>query len=136
MHMVEAEQQVVFETLTISSETLFPLIQACHEDSNAVLPAMMNLIRKSTHYPLAVAYGNMEAPATLTCPCAQAIALMRSTKKSQFVETGQGYKLITEAVHAASDPETKATPLSYCDLSNLSDFKLPPPQGGYPKLRL
>lgn len=86
MHVVEAQQQMMGQALTKASEMLIPLIQTCPEDSSTIC-----MIQKSMHYAMAVTYGSDGTPAgTLTCPCAQVVVLVQSTKKSKLVKMEDG----------------------------------------------
>ena len=63
-------------------------------------------------------------------PCSRAVVLIHSTKRSKVQDTGNsGHKLVTEDVVdllASDNDQKKYTLISYCNLGNVTDFKLEP----------
>ena len=119
----------------------------CSVDS--ILPATLQMIRKSEHYSMAVQYTTQEVPAelakaasktragiTLLRPCSRVVVLIVSNKRSQLSPSGTGHKLVTpnvvDLLHTDNaeqpGPQQKYEITTFCTLDNVTDYKLDPPK--------
>ena len=121
------------------------------QSAESMLPATLGMIRKSDHYTMAVQYITQQVPPELSQvaskpgpgvpmlrPCSRAIALVLSTKRSKVLNSGDGYKLVTDDCvdyiqnvtgDVVTDTQTKYELTCFCTLDNVTDFKLDPPKG-------
>ena len=122
-------------------DQVFPLLQLCPQSADCVLPASLSMLRKSSHYGLAVAY-NTSAPR----PCTKAVVLILSKTKSKLENLGdKGHRLVTDAMEdglfetlpgdgatepAAPEGKTTVQVITACTVENLPDFTLTPPKTG------
>ena len=113
--------------------------------TDAVLPAVLHMLRKSSHYTLAVeatvppipeslsaSFVGRPSATTIFRPCSQVLALVESSEPSVLQEAGAGgYRIITSNVkdllHEADDAQCVQL-TSFCTSDNLQDFKLTPPR--------
>ena len=143
--IVDAAEQDMNEIPSVRSTQLLPMLS--HSVDN-VLPAALAMIRRSDHYTMAVQYITQEVPpelcqvasksvvgVTMSRPCSRAFALVFSTKRSKVSDAGVGgHKLVTDDVvdclqtHSSTTQE-KYKLTSFCNLDNVTDFKLDPPKG-------
>ena len=141
--VVDAAEQDMNEIPSVRSTELLPLMS---HSADSVLPASLAMIRKSDHYPMAVQYITQELPpelskaaskttagVTLLRPCSRAFALVLSSKRSKVTDAGaSGHKLVTDGVVDCLPTESAAARYmltSFCNLDNVTDFKLDPPKG-------
>ena len=110
-----------------------------------VLPARLDMIRKSEHYAMAIEYTTQIVPQELMKvasktnpgmsmmrPCAKGLALVSVSTRSKTFPAGEnGHKLITKEVVDYLSPSGRAqkkyTLVSFCTLDTVTDFKLDPP---------
>ena len=143
--IVDAAEQDMNEIPSVRSIQLLPMLS---HSVDSVLPAALAMIRKSDHYTMAVQYITQEVPpelskvaskaetgVTMLRPCSRAVALILSTKRSKVSDAGAcGHKLVTDNVvdclqtHSSTAQE-KYKLTSFCNLDNVTDFKLDPPKG-------
>ena len=143
--IVDAAYQNLAESPTEASARLLLLLNTDTSTSDVVLPAALNMLRKSAHYTMAVesnvpyipeslkaSFEDVPTASTVFRPCSQVLALVESSEASTLQETGGGgYKIVTNNVkdllHDSPDaPSVQLT--SFCLLANLQDFKLNPPR--------
>jgi hypothetical protein len=143
--IVDAAYQNLAESPTEASARLLLLLNTDTSTSDVVLPAALNMLRKSAHYTMAVesnvpyipeslkaSFEDAPTASTVFRPCSQVLALVESSEASTLQETGGGgYKIVTNNVkdllHDSPDaPSVQLT--SFCLLANLQDFKLNPPR--------
>ena len=141
--VVDAAEQDMQLMPSVISTQLLPLLSQC---SDGVLVAQLAMIVHSDHYAMAVRYLSQEMPPELAKsasktevgvpyqhPCSRAVVLIHSTKRSKVQDAGSsGHKLVTEDVVdllASDTDQKKYTLISYCNLDNVTDFKLDPPRG-------
>ncbi len=143
--IVDAAEQDMNEIPSVRSTQLLPMLS---HSVDSVLPAALAMIRRSDHYTMAVQYITQEVPpelsqvaskavvgVTMLRPCSRAFALVFSTKRSKVSDAGVGgHKLVTDDVvdclqtHSPTVQE-KFKLTSFCNLDNVTDFKLDPPKG-------
>jgi hypothetical protein len=143
--IVDAAEQDMNEIPSVRSTQLLPMLS---HSVDSVLPAALAMIRRSDHYTMAVQYITQEVPpelcqvasksvvgVTMLRPCSRAFALVFSTKRSKVSDAGVGgHKLVTDDVvdclqtHSSTTQE-KYKLTSFCNLDNVTDFKLDPPKG-------
>jgi len=143
--IVDAAEQDMNEIPSVRSTQLLPMLS--HSVDN-VLPAALAMIRRSDHYTMAVQYITQEVPpelsqvaskavvgVTMLRPCSRAFALVPSTERSKGSDAGVcGHKLVTDdfvdclQTHSPTAQE-KYKLTSFCNLDNVTDFKLDPPKG-------
>ena len=110
-----------------------------------VLPARLDMVRKSEHYAMAIEYTTQIVPQELTNvaskatpgirmlrPCTKGLALVSvSTRSKPFPAGDTGHKLVTKDVvdylSPTSNAQKKYTLTSFCSLETVTDFKLDPP---------
>ncbi len=143
--IVDAAYQDPAESPTEASARLLLLLNTDTSTSDVVLPAALNMLRKSPYYTLAVECNVPDIPESLKAsfedvptasalfrPCSQVLALVESSEASTLQETGGGgYKIITNNVKDLLHDSPDAPPVqlsSFCLLANLQDFKLNPPR--------
>jgi hypothetical protein len=143
--IVDAAYQNLAESPTEASARLLLLLNTDTSTSDVVMPAALNMLRKSAHYTMAVEsnvpcipeslkaiFEDVPTASTVLRPCSQVLALVESSEASTLQETGGGgYKIVTNNVkdllHDSPDaPSVQLT--SFCLLANLQDFKLDPPR--------
>ena len=141
--IVDATEQDMHEAPSLGSAMLLPMLSNSIDN---VLPATLEMIQKSDHYPLAVQYITQEMPPELSKttpkvvagvpilrPCSRLVALVLSTKRSKVSNAGAGgHKLVTDDVvdflPSGSNAIQKSYSLtSFCTLETVTDFKLDPP---------
>ena len=144
-YIVDAEEQSLEHSPSIHCVKLLAMLVP---SVDSVLPAMLDMIRKSEHHALAVEFMTQKVPEEiikvasktkpdmpLTRPCARVTSLVMSTKRSQVSSVGEGgYKLVTDSVvdfiQAKLSGKREALPqyrlTSFCTLENVTDFKLDP----------
>ena len=140
--IVDATQQDTDLPPTLLSTKVLTL----QKDSvDNVLPARLDMIRKSEHYAMAIEYTTQIVPQELTKvasktnpgmsmtrPCAKGLALVSVSTRSKTFPAGEnGHKLITKEVVDYLSPSGRAqkkyTLVSFCTLDTVTDFKLDPP---------
>jgi len=145
-YIVDAAPQNKEEAPSVPSTRLLPMLGNSVDN---VLPARLDMVRKSEHYAMAVQYITQEVPAELikiasktaagvsmSRPCARGLALVLSTKRSEpFDAGGGGHKLVTKDVvdylsAGSNATQKKYTLTSFCTLQTVTDFKLDPPPRG------
>ena len=146
-YIVDAAQQDIQELPSAMSTKLLPMLS---HSADSVLPATLQMIRKSEHYTMAVQYITQQVPAELSKvasktvagssmlrPCSRAVALVLSTKRSKPAPAGDGgHKLVTDDVvdllltDSAAQPgaQQKYQVTTFCTLNTVTDFKLDPPK--------
>ena len=143
--IVDAAEQDMNEIPSVRSTQLLPMLS---HSADSVLPATLAMIRTSDHYAMAVQYITQELPpelsnvaskektgATILRPCSRAVALVLSSKRSKVVDAGAcGHKLVTDGVvdylsAGSAVAQDKYMLTSFCNLDNVTDFKLDPPKG-------
>ena len=139
--IVDASDQDMREAPSLRSAMLLPMLG---NSTDNVLPAALGMIRKSDHYAMAVRYFTQEVPPELTTsaskleagvpmlrPCFRVVVLVQSSKRSNSTDAGaHGHKLVTHDVvdllAEFGDVPQKYILISFCNLDNLTDFKLDP----------
>ena len=140
--IVDAAEQDMKEGMSIHSNLLLTMLG---DSTDSVLPGMLEMIRKSEHYSLAVQYITQKVPPELTkaCSkveanlpmlraCSKVIVLIQSSKRSKVHGAGaNGHKLVTDDVvdfisAGQSSVQNKYSLTSFCTLDNVTDFKLDP----------
>ena len=140
--IVDATQQDTDLPPTLLSTKVLTL----QKDSiDNVLPARLDMIRKSEHYAMAIEYTTQIVPQELTKvasktkpgmsmtrPCAKGLALVSVSTRSKTFPAGENaHKLITKEVVDYLSPsggaQKKYTLVSFCTLDTVTDFKLDPP---------
>jgi hypothetical protein len=124
---------------------LLRFLNADITSTDAVLPAALHMLRKSSHYTLAVkatvppipeslsaSFVGRPSATTIFRPCSLVLALVESSEPSVLQDTGTGgFRIITSNVkdllHEADDAQCVQL-TSFCTLDNLQDFKLDPPR--------
>ena len=145
-YIVDAAEQTMQEIPSAVCLKLLPMLN-CSVDS--ILPATLQMIRKSEHYSMAVQYTTQDVPAelakvasktkagiTLLRPCSRVAVLVISNQRSQLSPSGTGHKLVTANVvdflHTDSaeqpGPRQKYEITTFCTLDNVTDYKLDPPK--------
>ena len=113
---------------------IIPFMPQIDNDTACILAAPLNLVKACTHYAFQI-----RMPKGLIMPCQKIVSLVKSTKASQLLPIGSGYKLVTREVEdvLASDASNLGLehlkPLvlsSMCTLDNLPAYRLDPPRGG------
>ena len=130
--VVAACDQPLNEAPSQSLLELIPFMPELTTDTACILPAPLHLVKACTHYAFQVCM-----PSGIVMPCQKILTLVKSTKKSQLVEIGQGYKLVTADVEdilaqdipLAADITQKFVLSSTCTLENLPAYRLDPPRG-------
>jgi len=141
--IVDASEQNMTESPSLHSAMLLPLLTA---SADSVLPAKLEMIRKSDHYAMAVQYITQVMPPELSNkasegvvgvpmlrPCTRVVALVLSTKRSKPSAAGEGgHKLVTDNVTdflpaGSGDAQKHYSLTSFCSLNTMTDFKLDPP---------
>ena len=131
------------ESPSLHSAVLLPMLTA---STDSVLPAKLEMIRKSDHYAMAVEYITQEMPPELSKtaskvvpgvpmlrPCTRVVALVLSTKRSKLSDAGEGgHKLVADNVTdflpaGSGDAQNHYSLTSFCSLDTVTDFKLDPP---------
>ena len=131
------------ESLSLHSAMLLPMLTA---STDSVLPAKLEMIRKSDHYAMSVEYITQEMPPELSKtaskvmlgvpmlrPCTRVVALVLSTKRSKLSDAGEnGHKLVTDNVTdflpaGSVEAQIHYSLTSFCSLDTVTDFKLDPP---------
>jgi len=143
--IVDAGEQDVREAPSLRSTVLLPMLS---HSVDSVLPTTLGMVRASEHYAMAVQYLTQAVPPELSQaavkaepgimmlrPCSRAVALILSTKRSKVLDAGaSGHKLVTDDVvdllHEGSEAAQKKYSLTaFCNLDNVTDFKLDPQRG-------
>ena len=130
--VVAACDQPLNEAPSQSLLELIPFMPELTTDTACILAAPLHLVKACTHYAFQVCM-----PSGIVMPCQKILTLVKSTKKSQLVEIGQGYKLVTADVEdilaqdipLAADITQKFVLSSTCTLENLPAYRLDPPRG-------
>ena len=145
LRIVDAASQNLAESPTEASARLLPFLNPENSTSDVVMPAALHMLRKSSHYTLAIEstvpdipenwrpdFTNMPSATTLFRPCSQALALIEASEPSGLQDAGNGgYKITTSNVKDLLKDANDARGVqlvSYCTLENLQDFKLDPPR--------
>ena len=100
LRIVGAAAQDLWDPPTESSVRLLPLLSSEISSTDVVLPAALHMLRKSSHYTLAVESALPPIPETLKAcfldapaaasvfrPCAQAVALVETSQASRLEPT-------------------------------------------------
>lgn len=140
--IVDAASQDMLQTPSARSTQLLSMLS---ESSDNILPARLDMLRKSDHYSLAVEYMTQEVPSKLTTAavktkqgvavtrtCARTFLLVYSTKRSTAQESGaNGLKLVTEGVvddlPVKGQSQKTYTLISFCSTATVTDYKIDPP---------
>ena len=146
--IVDAASQDMLQTPSARSTQLLSMLS---ESAEIILPARLDMLRKSDLYPLAVQYMTQEVPSTLTTAavktqqgvavirtCTKAFALVYSTKRSTAEECGaNALKLVTEGVvddlPVKGQTQKAYTLTSFCKTATVTDYKIDPPNRPNPQ---
>ena len=134
--IVDASEQDMFATPSIRSTMLLPMLS---DSTDNVLPATLEMVRKSDHAAMAVQYmtqqvlpelskaaSKLKVGVPLLRACSRVVALVVSTKRSKVSTAGAGgYKIVTDDVTSV-DNQKKYSLTSFCTLDTVTDFKLDP----------
>jgi hypothetical protein len=140
--IVDAAAQDMLQTPSARSTQLLSMLS---EPSENILPARLDMLRKSDLYPLAVQYMTQEVPSELTTAavktqqgvaemrtCTKTFLLVYSTKRSSAEECGtNGLKLVTTGVvddlPVKGQAQKTYTLISFCKTATVTDYKIDPP---------
>ena len=137
--IVEAHDQPLDEAPTKATLELIPMLQDLKDDTSAILPAGLHMVKVSPHYAFTVTCMAPVGGQTVQIPCQKILALVRSSKSTKTTPLGEnGFKLITPGVEdlmSEQDPSGQAANEKHtlsviCTLDNMPTYRLDPPRGG------
>ena len=136
--VVHAADQPWNEPPSKAALEMIPMIRDLRDDTSAVLPAGLHMVRTSPHYAFTIACTSNSDGGQVLIPCQKILALVRSTKSTKTTTLGSGYKLITPDVEdllSTEDPNQVTNQMKYtlsatCTLENLPQYRLDAPRGG------
>ena len=135
--VVHAADQPWNEPPSKAALEMIPMIRDLRDDTSAVLPAGLHMVRTSPHYAFTIACASNSDGGQVLIPCQKILVLVRSTMKTKTTSLGGGYKLITPDVEdllSTEDPNQVTNQMKYtlsatCTLENLPQYRLDPPRG-------
>ena len=126
--IVNAVEQPLAEAPTQSALALLPLLDYSDSDTSSIVVAPLQMVSESQQYAFEVTMQTEPKIATL---CQKVLSLVRSTKATETIKVGEGFKLTTTDVEdVLSETEKKFTLTSICTLDNLPQYRLDPPRRG------
>ena len=126
--IVNAVEQPLTEAPTQSALALLPLLDYSDSDTSSIVAAPLQMVSESQQYAFEVAMQTEPKIATL---CRKVLSLVRSTKATETIKVGEGFKLTTTDVEdVLGDTEKKFTLTAVCTLDNLPQYRLDPPRRG------
>ena len=136
--VVHAVDQPWSEAPTKAALEMIPLLRDHRDDTSAILPAGLHMVKTSPHYAFTVDCKSISDGSKVFLPCQKVLALIRSSKNSKAHPLGSGFKLVTPDVEDLLSTEDatevagqmKHTLSAICTLSNLPQYRLDPPRGG------
>ena len=126
-YIVEAEEQAIDDTPSKRSLELLTLLEMTDPQTNACVPAGINMIQKNPHYGLSVSY--IVDGIVVQKNCTRTIALVLATTASKSDNMNEDYQIITENVKDAFDDRFECTLMSFCSVRSSPDYQLKPARG-------
>lgn len=126
--IVNAVEQPLAEAPTQSALALLPLLDYSDSDTSSIVAAPLQMVSESQQYAFEVTMQTEPKIATL---CQKVLSLVRSTKATETIKVGEGFKLTTTDVEdVLGETERKFTLTTVCTLDNLPQYRLDPPRRG------
>ena len=126
--IVNAVEQPLTEAPTQSALALLPLLDYSDSDTSSIVAAPLQMVSESQQYAFEVTMQTEPKIATL---CQKVLSLVRSTKATETIKVGEGFKLTTTDVEdVLGETEKKFTLTAVCTLDNLPQYPLDPPRRG------
>lgn len=126
--IVNAVEQPLTEAPTQSALALLPLLDYSDSDTSSIVAAPLQMVSESQQYAFEVTMQTEPKIATL---CQKVLSLVRSTKATETIKVGEGFKLTTTDVEdVLGETEKKFTLTAVCTLDNLPQYRLDPPRRG------
>ena len=138
--IVEASDQPFGEKPTMSTLNLLPWTPFGEQDSSAILPCALHMVKTSSHYAFQVHVSLAGEPYEMTIPCQKIFCLIKSSSNSSTHPLGTaGFKVVTRNVqcclaeldvHNPTSHQAKFVLSSICPMENVTSYKLDPPRKG------
>ena len=131
--LVQAVDQPLNEAPSKAALEMIPLLRDLKDDTSAVLPAALDMVSTSPHYAFTVCCKPSAEDSKVYIPCQKVVALVRTSKRTEASNLGDGFKLTTSGVEdllsTGAAGQTTHTLSAICTLKNLTQYKLDPPRG-------
>ena len=114
--VVHAADQPWNEPPSKAALEMIPMIRDLRDDTSAILPAGLHMVRTTQHYAFTIACTSISDGGQVMIPCQKMLALVRSTKNSKATSLGSGYKLITPDVEDLLSTEDRLLLVNTLDI--------------------